>query len=347
MEITPEDIENNQIHHCKDDFDDWCTVKNKSKSKRRARFRKKMESALEPIMENVSDDETYFSSSSEEEVQQQPQQKPIELVLKPQTFNSNRNEDNNNKKLMRALGDVFTNRNNLNNMETVRSPPEAEPPSQRSIIDKLHQTLDKDLIRGHHNQWNRGGDCHDIECSMCRKYQKDVSGFVDYFKRRNGIVKPTLSEHDLNLLKHANQAYLKYKKPLYLLSPKESCVKAPEEEVTPLLPGVNLVTPKPSLSSHPTVQPNDEGCAPNVTRETKKNVAPNENNNSEAEESLLLDSASANYELPINTEREEKFSRLEKRLQEVILSSQNMNDTFDSANLDYNMFYSKLVELWS
>ena len=143
MEITPEDIENNQIHHCKDDFDDWCTVKNKSKSKRRARFKKKMESALEPIMENVSDDETYFSSSSEEEVQQQPQQKPIELVLKPQTFNSNRNEDNNNKKLMRALGDVFTNRNNLNNMETVRSPPEAEPPSQRSIIDKLHQTLDK------------------------------------------------------------------------------------------------------------------------------------------------------------------------------------------------------------
>ena len=102
-----------------------------------------MESALEPIMEDVSDDETYFSSGSEEEVQQQPQQKPIELVLKPQTFNSNRNEDNTNKKLMRALGDVFTNRNNQNNMETVRSPPEAEPPSQCSIRDKLRQTLDK------------------------------------------------------------------------------------------------------------------------------------------------------------------------------------------------------------
>ena len=183
---------------------------------------------------------------------------------------------------------------------------------------------------------------------MCRKYQDEVSDFVDYFKRRNGIVKPTLSEHDLNLLKHANQEHRKYKKPLYLLSPIERGVEAPEEEVTSLLPpGVNLVTPKPSLSSHPTVQSNDERCAPNVSRETKKNVAPppNENNNSEAEESLLLDSASANDELPISKERDAKFTRLEKSLQEIKLRSQNIVDVNDSANLDYNMFLSKLVEL--
>ena len=185
---------------------------------------------------------------------------------------------------------------------------------------------------------------------MCRKYQDEVSDFVDYFKRRKGIVKPTLSEHDLNLLKHANQEYRKYKKPLYLLSPIERGVEAPEEEVTSLLPpGVNLVTPKPSLSSHPTVQSNDERCAPNVSRETKKNVAPppNENNNSEAEESLLLDSASANDELPINTERNEHYSRMEKRSQEISLSAQNIIDTYNSVNLDYNMFFSKLVELCS
>ena len=172
---------------------------------------------------------------------------------------------------------------------------------------------------------------------------------MDYFKRRKGIVKPTLSEHDLNLLKHANQEYRKYKKPLYLLSPIERGVEAPEEEVvTSLLPsGVNLVTPKPSLSSHPTVQSNDERCAPNVSRETKKNVAPppNENNNSEADETLLLDSASANDELPISKERDAKFSRLEKSLQEIKLRSQNIVDVNDSANLDYNMFLSKLVEL--
>ena len=135
-EITQENKEN--LHQCKDDSDDWCTVKIKSKSKRRARFKKKMESALEPIIENVSEDELYFSSSSEEEVQQQ---KTIELVLRPQKLNNsnNRNEENNNK-LKRALGDVFSSRNDRNNKEFVRSPPE---PHQCSIIDKLHQTLDK------------------------------------------------------------------------------------------------------------------------------------------------------------------------------------------------------------
>lgn len=141
MEITQENKEN--VHQFKDGGDDWCTVK-KSKSKRRARFKQKMESALEPIIENVSEDELYFSSSSEEEVQQQ-QQKTIELVLRPQKFNNsnNRNEENNNK-LKLALGDVFFTRNQRNNKEIVRSPPESHPrSSQCSIIDKLHQTLDK------------------------------------------------------------------------------------------------------------------------------------------------------------------------------------------------------------
>ena len=125
MEITQDDKEN--TYPCKDD---WCTVKNKSKSKRRAKFKKKMESVLEAIIEDVSEEELYFSS--EEEIRQKPvqEQKNLVLVLKPQQYNNIRNEFlNKNTDLKKALK-AFSNRNK-------------ESQSQSSILDKLHQTLDK------------------------------------------------------------------------------------------------------------------------------------------------------------------------------------------------------------
>ena len=57
MEITQDDKENTIL--CKDDCDDWCTVKKKRQSKRRARVKKKMESVLEAIIEDVSEEELY------------------------------------------------------------------------------------------------------------------------------------------------------------------------------------------------------------------------------------------------------------------------------------------------
>ena len=128
MEITQDDKENTIL--CKDDCDDWCTVKKKRQSKRRARFKKKMESVLEAIIEDVSEEELYFSS--EEEIQQKPvqEQKNLVLVLKPQQYNNIRNEFlNKNTDLKKAL-EAFSNRNK-------------ESQSQSSILDKLHQTLDK------------------------------------------------------------------------------------------------------------------------------------------------------------------------------------------------------------
>ena len=133
MEITQDDKENTIL--CKDDGDDWCTVKKKRQSKRRARFKKKMESVLEAIIEDVSEEELYFSTSSEEEARQRPVQqlKNIELVLKPQQYYNIRNE---------ALNNALSNHNKL----IVRNPPVAltqSHPTQCSILDKLHQTLDK------------------------------------------------------------------------------------------------------------------------------------------------------------------------------------------------------------
>ena len=133
MEITQDDKENTIL--CKDDCDDWCTVKKKRQSKRRARFKKKMESVLEAIIEDVSEEELYFSS--EEEIQQKPvqEQKNLVLVLKPQQYNNIRNEFlNKNTDLKKALK-AFSNRN-----KESQSHPRS---TQSSILDKLHQTLDK------------------------------------------------------------------------------------------------------------------------------------------------------------------------------------------------------------
>lgn len=172
-----------------------------------------------------------------------------------------------------------------------------------------------------------------------------VSGFVDYFGRRHGIVSFTVDEKDLELLQQANESYFKYKKPLYLPPPKEPGVKALEDKVTPLLPNVNLVIPNSSPSVHPTVQSKDERCAPNVTTETKKNVTPNESNNSEAaEKGSDLDSVTANDEPQIDKLKVEKILKLEKRSRELSLRLQIVNDNLDSALLNSKMYSSKLFE---
>ena len=206
----------------------------------------------------------------------------------------------------------------------------------------LKYALFQELIRKE-RRWNRG-DCHDIECSECKKYQMTVSGFVNYFERRHGIVSFTVEEKDLELLQHANDSYFKYKKPQYILPPKKTGVKALEDKVTPLLPNVNLVIPTSSSSIHPTVQSKDERFAPNVSRETKKNVTLNENNNSEEEKSSSTDSATTNYELIIDMEKVDKISKLEKRSKELSMRLQNVNDNLDSALLNSRMYSSKLFE---
>ena len=154
----------------------------------------------------------------------------------------------------------------------------------------------------------------------------------------------TVDEKDLELLQHANDSYFKYKKPLYLLPPKKTGVKALEDKVTPLLPNVNLVIPNSSSSVHPTVQSKDERSTPNVTRETKKNVTPDESNNSEKEKGSSTDSARANFEPQIDREKVEKISKLEKRSKELSMRLQNVNDNLDSALLNSKMYSSKLFE---
>jgi len=327
-EITPDDRENID-HLCKDDGGgDWCTVNNKCKArKERTRFNTKMQPKLAIISEEVQDE----------------RQTKIELVLRPQQLNRNSIE-NNNHNLMRALSD-------RNYQDVVRSPPDPHPRSSHcSFIDKLHQTLDKDLLRKP-DRWNRG-DCHELECSGCKKYEESVRGFVENkFKRRIGL--GPLDKKNLELIQNACEKDFRNRNNMYCLPLNETNVTASEVAVT-LLPNVNLVIPSSSFAKHQEVlrvinRPplNDDGCPPNVNMDmdTHTDVIRKENNNSEAEKESFLMSASFQEEPHvINTERVKRLSKMEKMLKEMSLKLEDLHDNLDSTQLNSSMYFSKVIE---
>ena len=53
---------------------------------------------------------------------------------------------------------------------------------------------------------------------------------------------------------------------------------------------------------------------------------------------------SAGLERRENIERAEKFSKLERRLQELSLGLQNLHDDLESVQLNSNMYYSNVIE---
>lgn len=327
-EITPDDKENID-HICKDDGGgDWSTVNNKCKArKERTRFNTKMQPKLDIISEEV----------------QEQQQSKIELVLRPQQLNVNSIE-NNNHNLMRALSD-------RNYQDIVRSPPDPHPRSSHcSFIDKLHQTLDKDLLRKP-DRWNRGG-CLEFECSGCTKYEESFRDFVENkFKRRNGL--GPLGKKTLELIQNANEKNFGNRNNMYCLPLKETYVRASEVAVT-LLPNVNLVIPSSSFAKHQEVlrviNPpplNDDGCPPNGTMDinTPTDVCMNEINNSEAEkESLLMSSSFEEEPHVINTERVDRLSKMEKILKELSFKLEDLHDNLDSTQLNSSMYFSKVIE---
>ena len=173
------------------------------------------------------------------------------------------------------------------------------------------------------------GSCQSSECAPCKKYQDTIAGFNEYFQRRNSIEKPmaAMNNFDLQLMTNANQNYLKRKNGNVSNSPKE-------------LPWRPVQHSEPSLS---------------VTKSSSRESSSSSGDNSMVPTDQMLEAGTTSHQNVEATEagdnilinakfNEERFARIEKKMQEASLRLQNLYDNMESLRLDSNMYFCKVIE---
>ena len=163
------------------------------------------------------------------------------------------------------------------------------------------------------------GSCQSPECAPCKKYQDTIVGFNEYFQRRNSIEKPmaAMNNFDLQLMTNANQNYLKRKNGIGSNSSSKELPWRPVQHSEPSSSVIKSSFVESSSSS---------GEAGTTSHQNVEATETGDN---------ILTKAKFN---------EERFARIEKKMQEASLRLQNLYDNMESLRLDSNMYFCKVIE---
>jgi len=318
-----EEMEHNNNNWSKSDVEGWRTVPEKKSKARRKRLKIK-EPSLETIYEDVSDTEVYFSSGDSDndsgvQVEEAVANNGLSLNLRPQNQSNNKTEANNNRR-------------NCQEVKNLTRAIKSNIKSKSSnvccgISEKLSCLDDKDMIL---RKVQRGsGSCQSSECAPCKKYQDTIAGFNEYFQRRNSIEKPmaAMNNFDLQLMTNANQNYLKRKNGNGLNSSSKELPWRPVQHSEPSLSVIKSSSRESSSSSSDNMVPTDQMLEAGTT--SHQNVEATKAGDN------ILTNAKFN---------EERFARIEKKMQEASLRLQNLYDNMESLRLDSNMYFCKVIE---
>ena len=175
------------------------------------------------------------------------------------------------------------------------------------------------------------GSCQSPECAPCKKYQDTIVGFNEYFQRRNSIEKPmaAMNNFDLQLMTNANQNYLKRKNGIGSNSSSKELPWRPvqQSESSSSVIKSSFVESSSSSGDNNTVPAGKQMLEAGTT--SHQNVEATETGDN------ILTKAKFN---------EERFARIEKKMQEASLRLQNLYDNMESLRLDSNMYFCKVIE---